>query len=1088
MSVTTVVNREDKAAVPHQDVRVTRWVATIAGLIGFVLSVATPLLPVVQTTAALNWPQNGQFNSVTAPLISLTPVDVKATVPCSVVRDLPPDGGVVLSTAPKKGKDAALNALFVVASSQRVDVTDRNVVIASVPRDQAASPQCHRIEITSTLAGTFATVVGLTDPAGKPVRGGFPDPNLRPQIVGVFTDLAGPAPPGLRFSATIDTRFSTTPTTLKLVAMVLAIVSTIVALVALWRLDQLDGRRMHRLIPTRWRKFTLVDATVIFGFLLWHLIGANSSDDGYILGMARVAGHAGYMSNYFRWFGSPEDPFGWYYNLLALMTHVSDGSLWIRLPDLVAGLVCWLLLSREVLPRLGPAVTSSTAANWAAGMVLLAAWMPFNNGLRPEPIIALGSLITWVLIERSMCASRVTPAALAVITAAFTLGVQPTGLIAVAALVAGGRPILRILVHRHRLVGTWPLVAPMLAAGSVILTVVFAGQTLSTVLEATRIRTAIGPSQAWYTENLRYYYLILPTVDGSLSRRFGFLITALCLFTAVFIMLRRKRIPGVARGPAWRLMGVIFATMFFLMFTPTKWVHHFGLFAAVGAAVAALTTVLVSPKVLRWSRNRMAFVAAVLFVLALCFATTNGWWYVSSYGVPFNSAMPRLGGITISTIFFVLFVIAAVWAIWLHFASRDHGEGRLARAVTAAPVPIAAGFMVLVFIASLVAGIVREFPTYSNGWANLREFAGGCALADDVLVEPDSNAGFMAPLNPEPGDYGPLGPLGGVNPVGFTPNGVPNHTVAEALQETSVPQPGTDYDWYAYDWGAPTKLKAPGINGSLVPLPYGLDPDRVPLAGSYTTGAQRQSRLTSAWYQLPKPDDAHPLLVVTAAGKIAGNSVLHGHTGGQTVVLEYGKPGPGGDSGANIVPAGRMVPYDLNGEQPKAWRNLRFARNKMPADAVAVRLVAEDLSLTPDEWIAVTPPRVPELRSLQEYVGSSQPVLMDWAVGLAFPCQHPMLHANGVTEIPKFRITPDYNAKKQDTDTWEDGVNGGLLGITDLLLRAHVMSTYLSHDWGRDWGSLRKFDTIADAQPAQLDLGTATRSGLWSPGPIRIKP
>ncbi len=97
-------------AAPHRatdDVRVTRWVATIAGLIGFVLSVATPLLPVVQTTAMLNWPQNGQLNSVTAPLISLTPVDVTATVPCAVVRDLPPDGGVVLGTAPKKGKDAS---------------------------------------------------------------------------------------------------------------------------------------------------------------------------------------------------------------------------------------------------------------------------------------------------------------------------------------------------------------------------------------------------------------------------------------------------------------------------------------------------------------------------------------------------------------------------------------------------------------------------------------------------------------------------------------------------------------------------------------------------------------------------------------------------------------------------------------------------------------------------------------------------------------------------------------------------------------------------------------------------------------------
>ena len=675
-----------------------------------------------------------------------------------------------------------------------------------------------------------------------------------------------------------------------------------------------------------------------------------------------------------------------------------------------------------------------------------------------------------------MCASRLTPAALAVVTAAFTLGVQPTGLIAVAALVAGGRPILRILVRRHRLVGTWPLVAPMLAAGFVILTVVFADQTLSTVLEATRIRTAIGPSQAWYTENLRYYYLILPTVDGSLSRRFGFLITALCLFTALFIMLRRKRVPGVARGPAWRLMGVIFGTMFFLMFTPTKWVHHFGLFAAVGAAMAALTTVLVSPKVLRWSRNRMAFLAAVMFVLALCFATTNGWWYVSSYGVPFNSSMPKVGGISISTIFFALFAITAVYAAWLHFADTSHGEGRLARALTAAPIPLAAGFMALVFVASMVAGVVRQYPTYSNAWDNLREFSGGCGLADDVLVEPDSNAGFMPPL---PDDYGPLGPLGGVNPTGFAPNGLPERTLAEAIRETSVPQPGTDYDW-----DAPTKLKTPGINGSTMPLPYGLDPQRVPVAGSYTTGAQQQSRLTSAWYQLPKPDAGHPLVVVTAAGTIAGDSILHHHTNGQTIVLEFGKPGPGG----SVAPAGRLVPYDLYGEQPKVWRNLRFARSQMPADAVAVRVVAEDLSLTPDDWIAVTPPRVPELRSLQEYIGSTQPVLLDWAVGLAFPCQQPMLHVNGVTEIPKFRITPDYNAKKQDTDTWQDGINGGLLGITDLLLRAHVMSTYLSHDWGRDWGSLRQFETIADAQPAQLDLGTATRTGWWSPGQIRIKP
>ncbi len=295
-----------------RDVTIARWVATIAGLVGFVLSVLTPLLPVEQTTATLNWPQAGQLNNVTAPLISQAPVSLTATVPCDVIRSMPPAGGLVLGgLAPQKGKEAALNSLFVNVNAQRVDITDRNVVVASVPRARAASAECQRIEITSTTDGTFATFVGLNDPTtGKDLRSGFADPNLRPAIVGgVFTDLVGPAPPGgLSVSATIDTRFSTTPTVLKLAAMLLAMAATVIALLALWRLDRLDGRHMHKWIPQRWRTFTAVDVTVVAGFLIWHVIGANSSDDGYILQMARVADHAGYMSNYFRWFGSPRRP------------------------------------------------------------------------------------------------------------------------------------------------------------------------------------------------------------------------------------------------------------------------------------------------------------------------------------------------------------------------------------------------------------------------------------------------------------------------------------------------------------------------------------------------------------------------------------------------------------------------------------------------------------------------------------------------------------------------------------------------------------------------------------------------------------
>lgn len=1065
---------EAQTAPTGRPLPATRWVAIIAGLVGFVASMLIPVLPVVQTTASLQWPQDSQLGSVTAPLIALAPVSLEASVPCTVFRDMPASGGVVLSTAPTDAKQAMLNGLFVIATAQRVDVIARNVVVLSVPRGRMSEPQCQRLQLSSSTSGTYAGVEGLTDPdTGTTVRGGAEDPNLRPQIVGVFTDLTGPPPPGLSFTATIDTRYTSSPSSLKTAAMIAGILGTVVALLALWRLDRLDGRRARRLIPTRWRSFTAVDATVIVISVVWFIGGAGSSDDGYQYGMANTSSHAGYMANYFRWYGSPEDPFGWYYELIAAMTHVSHASLWLRLPDLLCALMCWLLLSREVLPRLGRAVVRSNAAVWAAALVFIAAWMPFNNGLRPEGQIATGALITYVLVERAISTRRATPVGLAIVVAAFTLGIQPTGIIAVAVLLAGGRPIVRIIVTRARTVGIWPVLLPLAAAGFVVLTVIFADQTLAAVHEATTVRTAIGPAQPWYTENLRYFYLFLPTTDAALSRRFGILITVACLFASMLLLLRRKRIPGIAVGPVWRVMGVIFATLFLLTFAPTKWIHHFGLFAAAGAAMAAVATVLFGPTVLRSRRNQAAFLSVVLLVLALCFASTNGFWYVSSYGVPFNDSSPHWGPVTASAVLLWLSLAAAGYAGWLHLVPPKQPPARLSRMLTAAPVPVAAGVIVLVCAGSMLTGAVKQYPSYSNGWANLRELTGGCGLADDVLVEPDANAGFLAPL---PAGYGPLGPLGGTAPIGFDPNGVPEHTLAESIWQSQA-KSGTDYDW-----DAPTALDQPGVNGSSVVLPYTLDPTRVPVAGSFTTGPQQVSTLTSAWYRLPAADAAHPLVVVTAAGTITGNSVLSGHTAAQPVALEYGAPGPDGTP----VPGGQLLPYDI-GPQP-AWRNLRFPRSAIPADATYVRIVADDRSLDPGDWVAVTPPRVPELRSAQEYLGSTQPVLMDWAVGLVFPCQQPMLHANGVAQIPNYRISPDYPAKIEMPDTWQSGDNGGPLGITDLQLRAHVMPTYLSRDWGRDWGSLRRFTPVVDAPEAHLQLGTAVRSGLWSPGPIRIGP
>jgi arabinosyltransferase C len=70
--------------------RAARIVAVVAGLLGALLALATPLLPVKQTTAQLNWPQNGVLGSVEAPLIGYVATDLNISVPCQAAAGLEP--------------------------------------------------------------------------------------------------------------------------------------------------------------------------------------------------------------------------------------------------------------------------------------------------------------------------------------------------------------------------------------------------------------------------------------------------------------------------------------------------------------------------------------------------------------------------------------------------------------------------------------------------------------------------------------------------------------------------------------------------------------------------------------------------------------------------------------------------------------------------------------------------------------------------------------------------------------------------------------------------------------------------------------
>lgn len=1095
--------------------------AAIAGLVGLLLCALVPLLPVKQTTATVLWPQgtvDGHVAQITAPLVSGAPRALDISIPCAAIATLPAGGGLVVSTLPTGGIDAGKNGLFVRADKDLVVAAFRDTVAAVAPRPAVAAGACSVLHVWADAGASGAEFVGIPNAAGT-----LPS-EKKPQVGGIFTDLKVPAQPGLSARIDIDTRFITAPTALKQLAMgvgALAVLTAVIALAALDRRSRGGGALINWRSPiawlsryrprarwSSWRRVGLAtwiaDAGVIATLLLWHVIGASSSDDGYNLTIARVAPKAGYIANYYRYFGTTDAPFDWYLGLLSRLASVSTAGVWMRLPATLAGMACWLVISHWVLRRLGPGrggLAANRVAVFTAGAVFVAAWLPFNNGLRPEPLIALGVLVTWILVERAIALQRLAPAAVAIFVAMLTATLAPQGLIAVAALLTGSRAIARTVRRRRATDGLLAPLAVLAASLSLITVVVFRSQTLATVAESARIKYKVGPTIAWYQDWLRYYFLTVESnPDGSMSRRFAVLVLLLCLFGMLVTLLRRGRIPGVASGPAWRLIGTTAFGLLLLTFTPTKWAVQFGAFAGLAGALGAVTAFALARIGLHNRRNLTLYVTALLFVLAVATSGVNGWFYVGNYGVPWYDIQPVIASHPVTSMFLTLSILTGLLAAWQHFRMDYAGhteveDNRRNRVLASTPLLVVATIMVIGEVGSLAKGAVFRYPLYTTAKANLAAITSGlspasCAMADDVLTEPDPNAGM---LQPAPGQtFGPDGPLGGSNPVGFKPDGVgtdlrsyPVVTKPGVVNSDASPnKPNAAMSDSAGTAGG----KGPaGVNGSHAALPFGLDPARTPVMGSYGENSLAATA-TSAWYQLPPRTPDRPIVVVSAAGAIWSYKEDGTFTYGQSLKLQWGHRDFASPDGTT-QPLAEVQPIDI-GPEP-AWRNLRFPLTWAPPEANVARIVAYDPNLSSDQWFAFTPPRVPVLQTLQQLMGSRTPVLMDIATAANFPCQHPFSEHLGVAELPQYRILPDHKQTASSSNGWQSSEAGGPFLFLQTMLRTSTISTYLRGDWYRDWGSVEQYFRLvpADQAPeAVIEQGVMTVHGWSRQGPIRALP
>ncbi|HET9563147.1 MAG TPA: arabinosyltransferase domain-containing protein, partial [Mycobacterium sp.] len=950
------------------------------------------------------------------------------------------------------------------------------------------------------------------DFVGIPGAAGTLAPEKKPQVAGVFTDLEVAAQSGLSARIDVDTRFITTPTVLKLAAMVLGVISVAASIVALAVLDfpsRFGGdirTEPGRRFGNAWRRFLRVgviswitDIGVIGTLLLWHVIGSTTSDDGYNLAIARVAGDAGYTANYYRFFGASEAPFDWYQSVLAQLASISTAGVWMRLPATAAAIGTWLIISRCVLPRLGRRIAVNRVAVLTAGAVFLAAWLPFNNGLRPEPIIAFGTVAAWVLVENAIGTRRLWPAAVAIIVAMFSVTTAPQGLIALAPLLVGARGIARNIRHRRPFDGLLAQIAPLVASLSLIFVIVFRDQTLATVAESARIKYVVGPTISWYQEFLRYYFLTVEdSVDASLTRRFAVLVLLLCLFGMIAVLLRRGHVPGVAAGPVWRLIGTTAVGLLLLTFTPTKWAVQFGAFAGLAGALGAVTAFVFARVGLHTRRNLALYVTALLFVLAWATSGINAWFYVGNYGVPWFDKQPVIAGFPVTFIFLILAILTGLLAGWLHFRMDYVGHTEVAntgrnRALASTPLLVVASIMVVLEVGSMAKGAAQRYPTYTTAKANVGALTSGlsstsCAMADDVLVEADTNAGLLQPV---PGQrFGSYGPLGGQNPVGFNPDGVSDtlEPVEPVMANPGTPNsdgsPNKPNVGIGYAAGTSGGYGPEGVNGSRVFLPFGLDPKRTPVMGSYDENTVA-AKATSSWYQLPTRTPDRPLVTVAAAGAIWYYEEDGSFNYGQSLKLQWGVHRTDGSYQA----LGQVQPIDIF--MQKAWRNLRFPLAWAPPEANVVRIVADDPNLSTDQWFAFTPPRVPVLETAQQLMGSQTPVLMDIATAANFPCQRPFSEHLGVAQLPEYRILPNLKQTVASSNQWQSLEDGGPLLITRALLRSDSLPSYLRDDWYRDWGAIERYYRLVPesrAPDAVVDQGSVTVRGWTRNGPIRALP
>ena len=1013
------------------------------GLLSALAALAFPFAPVRQPEVTYTWtPVDG--TAVALPLMPYQPVELTATIGCAAARS----GGLLLATVPPHPDPSALplDGLRLVGTSAGVQVTSAGVELGTVP----LPPGGCTLALRSDAAATVVTL------DGTPVLSHTGD--VRPDVAGIFTDLPRGSTTGnaAALSLTADTRFATTPSLLKIALAVGCLMGLGVLFALLWSADRALPR--VQLLPRGWWRPRPVDAVVSALLGVWWVIGSGTVDDGYIAGIVRGRGDNGFVGNVYRWLNAPEAPFGWFYEPYHWWSTISAATPWMRLPSTLLGLLCWFLVSRLLLPRLGR-VGRLRGTPWVAALAFGTWWVPLDLGLRPEPWVAVGTVLTFLAVERAVATRRVLPLAAALTVAGATAAVTPGGVMAAAPVLAAAVPLLRGLrartdLHLSGRLRAAPLVAALVAAGASALLLMAADQGAAALAEAVRVRGRIGGGLPWYEEFERYALLLTPgDVQGATGRRAAVLGTMLAVAGLARVLAGRER-SGVAAGPARRLLVTLGLSAVAMMISPTKWTQHFGALTGLGAAVLALGLVVFGRRALAALRDpatarrrRIAGLAGATVVCGLVLAGQNMWPFVSGWYTPtFSTVPPQVRTVPVATIVLAaggaVVIVLLAWSVWRRSAEgalgshagrnaelayqnaglacgnaeladgQVHPGTRVARWCTRVPrsclcrIPAPATPVAVVLAAVLVLQVLslaRIATAHRDGYTPAADALATvrgdpCGLQSALQVETDPAAGVLA-VAPQPA------PVPGVVPAPALPPAVP----AEA------------------DMGGAT---LPGIA----------------VAG---TGA-------TSWFTLDGRQRAGTLpVVVTVTGTPRPGDVLNAEFARGAVVL------------ATVPLAGTAdgTPTDRRLLAPPGTDTVRLA---VAADATGAAVVSL--------------PRAPVLTPMTQVLPRGTRALLDWPVAFVFPCLDPEPLPPGIASLPQWRVAPPADDPSAEI-TYTPGLGGPFAGPR-LLVTQRRMPTYLHDDPVRDGVQLYRWEPVEPMRtvtPTVRDAADAT-----DPGHLRV--